>query len=152
MFVMLSGLFLQIDLSDYQRTKQKYAYEFIIGMLGFYFVIFIVLILFYIIPLWKIFRKAGKPGWFSVIPVYNIIILLQITGRPVRWIIWFFIPFVNIIFYFVLCSDTAKSFGKSTYFGIGLAFLSIIFLPILGYGKSQYVGPSLPPEKNQLIK
>jgi len=152
MFVLLSHIFLQADLSEYQRTKQKYANEFIFGMFVFYFVILIILIVFYIIPLWKIFRKAGKSGWFSVIPVYNIIILLQITGRPLWWVIWFFIPLVNIIFYFVLCFDIAKSFGKSTNFGIGLALLSIIFLPILGYGKSQYIDHSSAPLKKQPIQ
>ena len=52
------------------------------------------------------------------------------------------IPFVNFVICIILCIDLAKSFGKGAGFGIGLAFLGIIFFPILGFGSAQYQGPA----------
>ena len=97
---------------------------------------------------WKIFTKAGQPGWASIIPIYNWYILCKIVGRPGWWVILLLIPFVNFIVGIVLCIDLAKSFGKGVGFGIGLVLLSVIFFPILGFGSAQYQGPtagSLPP-------
>ncbi len=82
--------------------------------------------------MWKVFVKAGQPGWASI-PIYNLYVWCKIVGRPGWWIILMLIPFVNIIVGIVLCIDMAKSFGKGAGFGIGLAFLGIIFLPILGW-------------------
>jgi hypothetical protein len=91
--------------------------------------------------MWKIFTKAGQPGWACLIPIYNIYVLCQIVGRPGWWVILMFIPFVNFIIGIILCIDLAKSFGKGVGFGLGLIFLSFIFYPILGFGSAQYVGP-----------
>jgi hypothetical protein len=85
-------------------------------------------------------ESAGQPGWASIIPIYNLYIWCKIVGRPAWWIILMLIPLVNIIVGIVLCIDMAKSFGKGVGFGIGLAFLGIIFLPILGFGSAQYQG------------
>src|SRR5947199_1586724 len=95
-----------------------------------------------IVAMWKVFTKAGQPGWASIIPIYNLYIWCKIVGRPAWWIILMLIPFVNIIVGIVLCIDMAKSFGKGVGFGIGLAFLGIIFLPILGFGSAKYQGPA----------
>jgi hypothetical protein len=94
-----------------------------------------------IIALWRVFEKAGKPGWAAIIPIYNYVVLLEIVGKPVWWIILLFIPFVNLIIAIILMLELAKSFGKGTGFGIGLILLSPIFLLILGFGDAQYVGP-----------
>src|SRR5437588_11973546 len=93
-----------------------------------------------IVALWKIFIKAGQPGWACLIPIYNIYILCKIVGRPGWWVILMLIPFVNFIIGIILCIDLAKSFGHGVGFGLGLAFLGIIFFPILGFGSSQYQG------------
>jgi hypothetical protein len=101
-----------------------------------------------IVACWKIFTKAGQPGWASIIPIYNWYILCKIVGRPGWWVILLLIPFVNFIIGIILCIDLAKSFGKGVGFGIGLVLLSVIFFPILGFGSAQYQGPtagSLPP-------
>jgi len=94
-----------------------------------------------IVALWKVFTKAGQPGWACLIPIYNIYVLCKIVGRPGWWVILMLIPFVNFIIAIILCIDLAKSFGNGVGFGLGLAFLGIIFFPILGFGSSQYVGP-----------
>ncbi|PYK25738.1 MAG: signal peptidase I [Verrucomicrobia bacterium] len=89
---------------------------------------------------WKIFTKAGQPGWASIIPIYNWYILCKIVGRPGWWVILLLIPFVNFIVGIILCIDLAKSFGKGVGFGIGLILLGVIFFPILGFGSAQYQG------------
>jgi len=95
-----------------------------------------------IVAMWKVFTKAGQPGWASIIPIYNLYIWCKIVGRPGWWILLMLIPFVNIIVGIILCIDMAKSFGKGAGFGIGLALLGVIFIPILGFGSAQYQGPS----------
>ena len=91
---------------------------------------------------WKIFTKAGQPGWASIIPIYNWYILCKIVGRPGWWVILLLIPFINFIIGIILCIDLAKSFGKGVGFGIGLILLGVIFFPILGFGSAQYQGPA----------
>lgn len=95
---------------------------------------------------WRIFAKAGKPGWAAIIPIYNIIILFQIIKRPVWWLLLFFIPFVNLIISVVMSIDLAKAFGKSEVFGIiGLFLFPIVGYPMLAFGSSKYVGGTSSP-------
>src|SRR5678816_2027962 len=95
-----------------------------------------------IVAMWKVFTKAGQPGWASIIPIYNLYVLCKIAGRPGWWLLLMLIPFVNIIIIIILCIDIAKSFGNGVGFGLGMAFLGFIFWPILGFGSAQYQGPS----------
>ncbi len=95
-----------------------------------------------IISFWKIFEKAGKPGWASIIPVYNIIILLEIIGKPWWWLLLLLIPGVNIIFGIWMFNLLSISFGKNEGFTVGLVLLPFIFLPILGFGEDSYKGPA----------
>ena len=110
------------------------------GVLMIPLLIYIALVLIVIIGIWKVFAKAGKPGWAILIPIYNIIVMLEIANRPLWWIILFFIPVVHIVVSIIVAIDIAQAFGKGTGFGIGLAFIPFIFYPILGYGDSQYTG------------
>jgi hypothetical protein len=89
---------------------------------------------------WKVFVKAGKPGWAVIVPIYNMIVALEIVGKPLWWIILFFIPIVNFVVGILISIELAKAFGKSVGFGIGLAFLGFIFVPILGFGDAKYQG------------
>lgn len=89
-----------------------------------------------------IFTKAGKPGWAAFIPIYNTIVMLEVVGRPVWWIVLLLIPFVNFVVWIIVMLDLAKSFGKGGGFVIGLIFLSWIFMMILGFGSASYVGPA----------
>ncbi len=95
--------------------------------------------------MWMTFEKAGKPGWASIIPIYNGIVMLQIAGRPVWWFFLYLIPLVNIIIGFIVMIDFAESFGKGVGFALGLIFLPIIFFPILAWGDAQYQGPRTAP-------
>lgn len=107
---------------------------------GSMLVVQLVFMVFYIVVTWKIFEKAGKPGWACLIPIYNMVVMLEIVDRPLWWIILYFIPFVNIIIYIIVIFDLAKAFGKDIGYGFGLLFLSIIFMPILAFGNAQYTG------------
>src|SRR6266403_2285162 len=95
-----------------------------------------------IVAMWKVFTKAGQPGWACIIPIYNLYVWCKIVGRPWWWILLMLIPFVNFIILIILIIDLAKSFGKGVGFGIGLILLPIIFFPILGFGSAQYQGPT----------
>jgi len=87
---------------------------------------------------WKIFVKAGKPGWASLIPIYNYVVLLEIAGRPLWWLLLMFIPLVNLVIGIVLVFDVARKFGKGVLFGLGLIFLWFLFTPILAFDDSRY--------------
>jgi hypothetical protein len=95
-----------------------------------------------IAAIWKMFSKAGQPGWAAIIPIYNIYVMCKIAGRPGWWVLLMFIPLVNFIIIIILCIDLAKSFGKGAGFGIGLLLLPFIFYPVLGFGSAQYQGAS----------
>ena len=95
---------------------------------------------------WKVFTKAGQPGWAAIIPIYNVYIMLKIVGRPAWWLILFLIPLVNIAIAVIIAIDMAKSFGQTPAFGIVLLFfLSVIGYLILGFGSARYVGPAAAP-------
>lgn len=106
--------------------------------LGIYIGILLVLSILMIISNWKIYKKAGEHGWASIIPVYNIVVLLEICDLPLWYIILFMIPIVNIYVIFKIYIELAHKFGKSTGFGVLTVFFSVICLPILAFGKSVY--------------
>jgi hypothetical protein len=107
-------------------------------------IITLLIIVLIIVGFWKVFTKAGKPGWAAIIPIYNIIVLLEIAGKPLWYIILFFIPVVNFIAAILVGLGVAQNFGKSSGFGVGLGLLGFIFYPILGFSDAQYQG-STPP-------
>ncbi len=90
--------------------------------------VFFALGLLMLISVWKVFTKAGKPGWASIIPIYNIIVLCEICGKP----IWWFIISPFLVF------PLAARFGKGVGFALGLWFLFPIFWPILAFGSAKY--------------
>ncbi|PLX04496.1 MAG: hypothetical protein C0595_03010 [Marinilabiliales bacterium] len=107
------------------------------------FVIFIVIIVvIYIAAQWRIYEKAGKPGWAAIIPIYNFLVLLEIVGKPWWWLLLMLIPGVNIIFAVWVVNLLSKSFGQNEGFTLGLLFLSIIFYPMLAFGNYEYKGPA----------
>jgi len=95
--------------------------------------------------IWKVFTKAGKPGWAAIVPIYNLIVLLEIAGKPLWWIILFFIPIANLVAAIMVSIAVAEKFGKGSGFGVGLALLGFIFYPILGFGDAKYQGTAQPP-------
>lgn len=107
-----------------------------------FWIIYLAFIGVTIAGLWKTFAKAGQPGWAAIVPFYNIYVMTQIIGRPAWWVVLALLPCVNFIALFIIGIDMAKSFGKGTGFGIGLALLGPVFYAILGFGDAQYQGPA----------
>jgi hypothetical protein len=108
---------------------------------GVVLIIYLGVIVLMIASMWKLFTKAGKPGWAAIIPIYNFIVLLEIVGKPVWWIILLIIPFVNLIILIMVYHQLSLSFGQGVGFTIGLLFLGIVFLPLLAFGDYAYQGP-----------
>ena len=91
---------------------------------------------------WKIFLKAGQPGWAAIIPLYNVYVLLKVAGKPGWWLILFFIPLVDLIFLIIVYHAVSTAFGKGAGFTLGIIFFPYIFLPILAFGKAVYTKPA----------
>lgn len=102
--------------------------------------VWLALIVLMIAGMWKIFTKAGEPGWAAIVPIYNLVVLLKIVGKPAWWVILMLIPFVNFVIAIILSLGLAQAFGKTAGFGIGLLLLPFIFYPILGFGSARYQG------------
>ena len=91
-----------------------------------------------VVGLWKLFTKAGKPGWAAIIPIYNTIVMIQIAGKPLWWILLFFIPVVNVVVSVLVMVGLAKNFGRGAGTAVGLVLLPMVFLLILGFGSAEY--------------
>ena len=111
-------------------------------MSGIAWFIYLVIIVAVIAGWWMIFTKAGEAGWKSIIPIWNVLVILRIVGREWWWILLMLIPIVNLIVWIIVSLDLAKVFGRGTGFGIGLAFLSPIFGLMLGFGSDTSRGPA----------
>lgn len=111
--------------------------------IAFGFIVFVIIVA----AVWRVFQKAGKPGWACLIPVYNIIILLEIVGKPWWWVlIILFVPIGNIVLFIWSLNLLSLSFGKNEGFTVGLYFLPFIFFPILGFSNAEYKGPAGAPK------
>lgn len=118
-----------------------YDSQAILAAAGIYYVIILAVSIFMIVCLWKIFTKAGQPGWASIVPFYNYYVMFDIAwGNGILFLLML-IPIVNFVVLIILWVKLAKAFGHGGGFACGLIFLSIIFLPILAFGDSQYIGP-----------
>ncbi len=106
-----------------------------------FLVIWLAILVLIIVGFWKVFEKAGQPGWAAIVPIFNIYVLCKIAGRPGWWLILFFVPIVSLVIAIIVSIDVAKAFGKGIGFALGLILLGFIFYPILGFGSAQYQGP-----------
>ena len=112
---------------------------------GFYILMIIIgtaLAIIYIAGAWKMYQKAGKPGWAVLIPIYDVIVLLEFIGKPVWWLFLLLIPGVNVVIWIIMNHALSKVFGKDVGFTLGLLFLGFIFIPILGFGSATYTPPA----------
>lgn len=111
------------------------------GITAVYLLVMLAVAVFGVVCTWKLFTKAGEPGWKCIIPYYNLYVFFKIVYGD-RWyrLFFLFIPFANIYFFIKFYLDLAKAFGKGAGYGIGLIFLNVIFLPMLAFGDAKYVG------------
>ncbi len=128
------------------------------GILFVIYMLFVVAVyVITVIGLWKMYVKAGRPGWAAIVPVYNWWVWVEIIERP-RWWFWVlvgsvllsWVPIVGIVLsvamfvlYLLGCLDMAKRFGQGTGYGIGLWLLPFVFAPILGFGSARFEGDGL---------
>lgn len=112
--------------------------------MGIIIVIYLAIIVLMVASQWKIFSKAGQPGWACLVPIYNIFVLLKIVGKPGWWFVLLLIPIVNFIILILMQIELAKAFGKDGGFAAGLILLPFVFLPMLAFGDAQYVKNSIP--------
>jgi hypothetical protein len=102
-----------------------------------------IIFLIVVAGLWKVFIKAGEPGWAAIIPIYNYYVILKIVERPWWWLLLLLVPIVNLIVSIIVAIDLAKSFGKDAAYGIILLWLlNAIGYLILGFGDAEYQGPA----------
>ena len=110
-------------------------------MVAVLWVIYVAILVLSIVGLWLVFQKAGEAGWKALIPIWNLLVLLRIVGRPAWWILLLLIPIVNVIFAIVVLNDLSKSFGHGVGYTVGLVFLPFLFTMLLGFGPEPYLGP-----------
>lgn len=128
-----------------------------LGMVAIVFglIVYVVVCFFY----GKMFEKAGKPLWTGFVPIYNVIVWLEIIGRPWWWLLVLIavglVPVVGILaqiaLAIILGIDTAKSFGKDTVHGVLFGLFSPIMAAVFAFSDSiQYVGPAAKDKKGLL--
>ena len=125
-----------------QTEYEEFGNGLIEAVVGLVFLaLTLALVVLAIAGIWAVFRKADQPGWAAIIPIYNLVVLLRVAGRPWWWIFLLLIPVVNLVITILVSVDVANAFGKGAGFALGLAFLGFVFYPILGFGDARYVGP-----------
>jgi hypothetical protein len=112
--------------------------------MGVIWVLYFAVIVLVIASMWKVFSKAGQPGWASLIPIYNTYVLLKVAGKPGWWLILLLIPVVDIVISIIMQVALANRFGKGGGFAAGLILLPFIFWPILGFGDARYLATHDP--------
>jgi hypothetical protein len=110
------------------------------GGVGFVMIIYIVLFVAIFAGMWKTFQKAGKPGWAAIVPIYNCIVMLEIAGKPLWWIILMFIPLVNLVIAIIVYHQISLAFRQGVGTTLLLLLLPFIGWPMLGFGNAQYQG------------
>lgn len=121
-------------------SDAAFASTAMMGLFSGIIIFSLILSLISIISCWKIFSKAGKPGWASIVPIYSNVVMLEIAKLPIWNIILYLIPIANIYILFKVNIEIAKKFGKSSGFGIGMSLIPIIFVPLLAFSDNVYEG------------
>ena len=125
------------------EVSRRFSSPAMLSIIGFFTQLLTVTILYLITNLiishWIIYEKAGKKGWASIIPIYNIIVFLEIVKKPIWWTFLLIIPFINIFFAIWITNLLAKRFGKDEGYTIGLILLPFIFYPLIGFSDAEYI-------------
>ncbi len=111
------------------------------GISAVYIIIYLALIVVSLVGMWKVFVKAGKPGWAAIVPFYNAYCLFEMSFGNGWLFLLCFVPCVNFVVLIMCCFKLAKAFGKGTGFALGLLFFNFIFMMMLGFGDAEYIGP-----------
>lgn len=143
---MLTNLAQTVTYTTYTTTSSSDGA--VAGVLLFIWLIALIVGIFMAVCLWRIFTKAGRPGWAAIVPVYNSWVLFETVGYPGWWVLLAFIPVVNIfplVMMLVSYYKLGKLFGKSDVFSVLLIFFPVILLPVLAFGSAQFNGAASGP-------
>ncbi|MDV3308794.1 MAG: DUF5684 domain-containing protein [Cyclobacteriaceae bacterium] len=124
-------------MQDYNMDSDTAA-----GVGLFTLLVYLALLIVTVAGVWKTFEKAGKPGWAAIVPIYNIIIMLEIVGKPTWWVVLIFVPLVNLVILIILYHQMSLSFGRGVGMTVLLILLPFVGWPMLGFGDAQYQGPA----------
>ncbi len=133
---MVYSTYIKKGVNDMDNFDYSYSYQ----ASPFMSVVYLAIAVLGIVAMWKIFEKAGEPGWAAIIPFYNLYVLFKITWGNGWKFLFLLIPIANVVFLIITMVKLAKAFGKSGGFAVGLIFLSVIFYCILAFGDAQYLG------------
>ncbi|WP_147822249.1 DUF5684 domain-containing protein [Salidesulfovibrio onnuriiensis] len=100
--------------------------------------LYLAIVIIVCVGMWKMFEKAGEPGWAALIPIYNVWVLTRIGGKPWWWMLLYLVPLLNAVMFFLLYMAIARRFGEPVIYAVGLFFLPFIFFPLLGFGRARY--------------
>ena len=118
------------------------AYAVAGGILAVYYLIALAVTVLLLVGFWKVFVKAGKPGWAAIVPFYNLYCMYEISFGNGWLFLLSFVPCVNIVMGVIMNVKLAQAFGQSGAYALGLIFLPYVFVPMLGFGSAQYYGPA----------
>ena len=110
------------------------------AMVAGYLIVYVAILVVSLVGMWKVFVKAGKPGWAAIVPFYSTYCLFEMSFGNGWLFLLCLVPCVNIVVLIMCCFKLAKAFGKGAGFGLGLVFLPFVFMLILGFGDAQYIG------------
>jgi hypothetical protein len=124
------------SVGDYDLDTDRYAALFLLCLVAF--------VAYMAASMWRVFTKAGRPGWAVFVPLYNLVVLCEIAGRPAWWCLLLLIPYLNAVLIVPVLVDLARNFGKGSGFAVGLWLLPFAFYPALGFGNARYRPPGAP--------
>ncbi len=101
-------------------------------------ILYFAIVVLMIASLWIILNKAGRPGVAAIVPIWNVIEIIRISGKPIWWFLLLLIPIVNLVIMIIVLNGISKGFGKDAGFTVGLVLLGFVFFPILAFGKATY--------------
>ncbi|MCR5236924.1 MAG: DUF5684 domain-containing protein [Lachnospiraceae bacterium] len=141
----ISDNFVEYEIEDSSTYTPADSSTDFLKKIGVTYIVLIIISAFIslitIAGMWRVFAKAGEGGWKVLIPILNAYTLVKIATGGFLWFILMFVPFVDIAAAIIVPIKLAKSFDKSTGFGIGLLLLPFIFYPKLGFSEDEYIGP-----------
>ncbi|MDE6881859.1 MAG: hypothetical protein K2P48_01950 [Lachnospiraceae bacterium] len=111
------------------------------GVIAVYVIVVLAVAVISLVGMWKIFVKAGKPGWAAIVPIYNTYCLFEISFGTGWLFLLCLVPCVNVVITIIMWIKLAQAFDKGAAYGIGILFLPVVFLPMLGFSDAQYIGP-----------
>ncbi len=117
---------------------------------GIMMLLYVAIIVVVLASYWKLFEKAGKPGWAGIVPIYNMVVMLDIAGRPLWWVALLFIPIVNFVVAVIVMYEFVRSYGKDTAYAVITILIPVVMFPVMAFSKStKYHGPYGPEKANQ---